>query len=202
PLPYADITNPQSLNKYTYTWNNPLRYTDPNGHCPPCTGTEPAYDPNVVRELLKTVPAAATTAASTLALAGGAVVVSAYAAITRTTDADVANKKDEANLQATESKVAAENNEKLKQQPEPEASASSSGARKGGGRDDRKLNVDREQSAKANEQRLRKELKEAKAKANKTPEDKAKEERLKRALQREIDRQKKSEPHGKRKKGS
>jgi RHS repeat-associated protein len=35
-LPYANITNPQSLNKYTYTWNNPLRYTDPNGHCPGC----------------------------------------------------------------------------------------------------------------------------------------------------------------------
>ncbi len=31
-LPYADITNPQSLNKYAYTYNNPLRYTDPNGH--------------------------------------------------------------------------------------------------------------------------------------------------------------------------
>lgn len=31
-LPYALITNPQSLNKYTYTWNNPLRYTDPDGH--------------------------------------------------------------------------------------------------------------------------------------------------------------------------
>lgn len=33
PLPYADITNPQSLNKYSYTYNNPLRYTDPDGHC-------------------------------------------------------------------------------------------------------------------------------------------------------------------------
>lgn len=32
PLPYADITNPQSLNKYSYTYNNPLRYTDPDGH--------------------------------------------------------------------------------------------------------------------------------------------------------------------------
>ena len=31
-LPYADITNPQSLNKYTYTFNNPLKYTDPDGH--------------------------------------------------------------------------------------------------------------------------------------------------------------------------
>jgi RHS repeat-associated protein len=33
-LPYADITKPQSLNKYTYTYNNPLNYVDPNGHCP------------------------------------------------------------------------------------------------------------------------------------------------------------------------
>jgi len=32
PLPYADITNPQSLNKYTYTIGSPLRYVDPNGH--------------------------------------------------------------------------------------------------------------------------------------------------------------------------
>lgn len=33
PLPYADITDPQTLNKYAYVRNNPLRYTDPDGHC-------------------------------------------------------------------------------------------------------------------------------------------------------------------------
>jgi RHS repeat-associated protein len=33
-LPYADIANPQSLNKYQYTFNNPLRYTDSDGHDP------------------------------------------------------------------------------------------------------------------------------------------------------------------------
>ena len=33
PLPYADINNPQSLNKYSYVLNNPLKYTDPDGHC-------------------------------------------------------------------------------------------------------------------------------------------------------------------------
>ncbi len=32
PLPYADITDPQTLNKYGYVRNNPLRYVDPNGH--------------------------------------------------------------------------------------------------------------------------------------------------------------------------
>ncbi|QOY86918.1 RHS repeat-associated core domain-containing protein [Paludibaculum fermentans] len=32
PLPYADITDPQTLNKYGYVRNNPLRYTDPDGH--------------------------------------------------------------------------------------------------------------------------------------------------------------------------
>lgn len=34
PTFYADLTNPQSLNKYQYSLNNPLRYVDPNGHCP------------------------------------------------------------------------------------------------------------------------------------------------------------------------
>jgi len=33
PLPYADISDPQTLNKYSYVRNNPLRYTDPDGHC-------------------------------------------------------------------------------------------------------------------------------------------------------------------------
>jgi RHS repeat-associated protein len=36
PTFYADLTDPQSLNKYQYTYNNPLFYTDPDGHCPAC----------------------------------------------------------------------------------------------------------------------------------------------------------------------
>jgi RHS repeat-associated protein len=33
PIPYADLTDPQTLNLYTYVRNNPLSRTDPDGHC-------------------------------------------------------------------------------------------------------------------------------------------------------------------------
>jgi RHS repeat-associated protein len=34
-VPYADLTNPQSLNLYEYVGNNPLSKADPDGHCWP-----------------------------------------------------------------------------------------------------------------------------------------------------------------------
>jgi RHS repeat-associated protein len=34
PTFYADLTNPQSLNKYQYTYNNPVCMVDPDGHFP------------------------------------------------------------------------------------------------------------------------------------------------------------------------
>jgi RHS repeat-associated protein len=32
PLPYADVLDPQTINKYCYVRNNPLKYIDPDGH--------------------------------------------------------------------------------------------------------------------------------------------------------------------------
>jgi RHS repeat-associated protein len=32
PVPYAKLDNPQTLNLYSYVKNNPLRFTDPDGH--------------------------------------------------------------------------------------------------------------------------------------------------------------------------
>ncbi|HEY5884683.1 MAG TPA: RHS repeat-associated core domain-containing protein, partial [Pyrinomonadaceae bacterium] len=40
-LPYAEIAQPQSLNKYTYVYNNPCRYIDPDGHCGTPSGLQP-----------------------------------------------------------------------------------------------------------------------------------------------------------------
>jgi len=46
PTFYADLREPQSLNKYQYSYNNPLRWVDPDGHDP--EGPEPPQDPKPV----------------------------------------------------------------------------------------------------------------------------------------------------------
>src|SRR5262249_14699443 len=34
PIPYTDLSNPQTLNLYNFGRNNPLSMSDPDGHCP------------------------------------------------------------------------------------------------------------------------------------------------------------------------
>ena len=38
PVPFADFSNPQTLNLYQYAHNNPTSMDDPDGHCPQCLG--------------------------------------------------------------------------------------------------------------------------------------------------------------------
>jgi RHS repeat-associated protein len=68
PTFYADLTNPQSLNKYQYAYNNPLRYIDPDGHDP---ATSPNPDPCCTQEQLDNIKAATAAGATGGAVVGG-----------------------------------------------------------------------------------------------------------------------------------
>ncbi len=52
PTFYAELDNPQSLNKYQYTYNNPINMTDDDGHCPICVAAAAA----AVTVLILTTP--------------------------------------------------------------------------------------------------------------------------------------------------
>ena len=65
PTFYTDLRNPQSLNKYQYVYNSPLRYEDPDGHEP---------TPNCCdQETEKRVATGAATGAAVGAVVGGVV---------------------------------------------------------------------------------------------------------------------------------
>jgi RHS repeat-associated protein len=64
PLPYADLIDPQTLNKYAYVRSNPLRYVDPDGHADVDTLTKHAFKIVAIAE--KSAPTAAKTVFSTV----------------------------------------------------------------------------------------------------------------------------------------
>ncbi|MGH9863459.1 MAG: RHS repeat-associated core domain-containing protein, partial [Candidatus Acidiferrales bacterium] len=100
PLPYALITNPQSLNKYTYTWNNPLVYVDPEGRSP-ATG--------VMVETLLSVGSTSVSAAVAATVGVAGVVLGAKFLSDRTADVLVENARGREQLAATEALIAVEN---------------------------------------------------------------------------------------------
>lgn len=53
PTFYADLTNPQTLNKYQYCLNNPLRYSDPSGHQQQDGSSLTKWLQSMIRQLLK-----------------------------------------------------------------------------------------------------------------------------------------------------
>ena len=84
---------------------------------------------------------------------------------------------------------------------QPPATAAGGAGKKGGGRNEQKVNQDRKQSAGDKLKDLKKERDQLKSQANKTPEDKAKLQKIEKAINREIDRQKKSENPSRKDKG-
>ena len=53
PVPYADLSDPQTLNLYGYVRNNPLSRTDPDGHC--CWDYIVGFAKGTANQLLDTV---------------------------------------------------------------------------------------------------------------------------------------------------
>jgi hypothetical protein len=51
PLPYADLEDPQTINLYAYSRNNPLSYVDKDGHGLECTSITTS-DKNGTRQIL------------------------------------------------------------------------------------------------------------------------------------------------------
>jgi RHS repeat-associated protein len=76
PVPYADFSDPQSLNQYSYVRNIPTVNVDTDGH--QCAGTCAPTDPEVVKEILITV---ATGGGPALAAAGPAAALAAPSVI-------------------------------------------------------------------------------------------------------------------------
>ncbi len=78
-VPYANIWNPQSLNKYAYTYNNPLRYIDPNGHGGPGLLEAPVVEETIVGETIAAAEVGAEEGAEvgTVAEPGGGTVAGA-----------------------------------------------------------------------------------------------------------------------------
>lgn len=127
PTFYADIYDPQSLNKYQYCFNNPLSYVDPDGH--DGIGTvEKIFVKKVFTKISKSV-ATKRAGASIGGLVGGAIIVGSfindgidiYTGIQDVNTKRIMDKQLELQRQA----IAKQEDEKNKQaaNPEPEPSS-------------------------------------------------------------------------------
>jgi RHS repeat-associated protein len=151
PLPYADITDPQTLNKYAYVRNSPLRYVDPDGHC--------FWDVCAVETYVAAAAAAgAIYFGSKLAVA----VYDYFHQPTRSQDESGTNQPPPPPTAKPQEQSTPAN------PPPPGGSGRQEGERHGGGKTGQKQNVDRAQSAKDKFDASKKEYDQLKAKPNKT----------------------------------
>ena len=206
PTFYADLRKPQSLNKYQYSFNNPLRYVDPDGHDP--EEPEPPQKPKPVIPVPVPVgpglplpipvpigPAPAGPTDQQIIEGAKSVLdtVCDYTGITKL--ADWLRPK----IMPTPAQPTTATPPSPRVQPVPPPPITMG---KGSTKDERKVNQGRAGSAKSGADAARAERDRLRASPNKTPEVKEALRRAERDLQRQIDRMRKSESHGRKPKGN
>jgi RHS repeat-associated protein len=207
PTFYADLRKPQSLNKYQYAYNNPLRWVDPDGHDP--EEAEP-QDPKPVVPVPVPIgpglPLPITISPTTKGPSDQQIIEGAksvldticdYTGITKLADwlrPKIMPTTGPTTTEPTTGTPPTQNTQPLPPPPIPMG--------KGSTKDERKVNQGRAGSAKAGADAARAERDRLRATPNKTPADKEALRRAERELQRQLDRMRKSEPHGRNPKGS
>jgi len=200
PVPYATFDDPQTLNQYSYVRNIPTVKADPDGHDGGAAVLDKAveYVEDGLAKLVDGAEVAGPAISGSAILTGVAIVAVAahiFAPSVGQSDAD-----ERAQIEQAKQERMKQNGGVDPQETSPPAAAG--GNKKGGGRNEQKVNQDRKQSAGDKLKDLKKERDQLKSKPNKTPEDKAKLQKVEKAINREIDRQKKSENHSKKDKGA
>jgi hypothetical protein len=197
PVPYGSFENPQSLNLYSYVQNNPTTLTDPTGHG--CDTCEEAWEG--LKELVDEGAAEGTEMIRSPGGAGVRIVGGAAGFYLAAMLHPKSVGQSDADEMAEKARLQQEKDQNQGKEGEPQAEAASGGARKGGGRDEKKANPDRVKSAKEKIADLKQQRDTLDRKANKTPADKANLDKLKSQIKRETDRIKKSETHSRKHKG-
>jgi RHS repeat-associated protein len=199
PVPYADFHDPQTLNLYAYVRNIPTMRVDADGH-DGGVGVLPSLEE--VEQALQEIAAASARGGAGIsfgAILTGAAIAFGVANINPQTVGQ-SNADERADIDQAKHEREQQNGGVDPQETPPPAAAG--GNKKGGGRNEQKVNQDRKQSAGDKLKDLKKERDQLKSKQNKTPKDKADLQKIERAINREIDRQKKSENHSKKDKGT
>src|SRR5215213_9217412 len=208
---FRDLKKPQSLNKYQYAYNSPLRYVDPDGHDPEEEVETP--DPPQGQGRSTTGPGSIPVPVGPGPTPAEAQqTVEALQRLNRAID-DALYPISQLIGTAPAGQIAPVQTTPLLPVPLPTIGTPPSTGRqpmppppitmgKGSTKDERKVNQGRAGSAKSGADAARAERDRWRALPNKTPTDKEALRRAERELQRQIDRMRKSEPHGRKPKGN